>query len=69
MIRHGQQVRLTRKEAANFAEITGFWPGDVRTIADLDAYIVRCKQHYNGNTRETRFLHWLLDQEKLRCLG
>lgn len=69
MIRLGQQVRLTRKEAENFAEITGFLPDGVRTIADLDAYVAKCKQHYKGKSRETRFLHWLLDQEKLRCLG
>lgn len=69
MIRLGKHVRLTKKEAENFAEITGFAPDGVRTIADLHAYIEKCKQHYKGKSRETRFLHWLLDQEKLRGLG
>jgi hypothetical protein len=39
----------------------------IRTLAELDAYIARCKAHYWGVSRETQFLHWLIDSEYERC--
>lgn len=69
MLRLGNRIRLTRQEVERFTLITGFEPVDVKTLDDLDAYITRCKQHYWGRSEATRFLHWWIDQEVLRCLG
>ena len=67
MIRLGQQVRLTRREVERFTKITGIAPVGIRTLAELDAYIARCKAHYWGVSRETQFLHWLIDREYQWC--
>jgi hypothetical protein len=67
MIRLGQQVRLTRREVERFTKITGIAPAGVRTLGAFDAYIARCKAHYWGVSRETQFLHWLIDREVQRC--
>jgi hypothetical protein len=69
MIRLGNSIRLTSKEVERFTEITGFRPVDMKTIDDLDAYIEYCKRYYWGVSEETRFLHWLIDNEHSRCLG
>jgi hypothetical protein len=67
MIRLGSQIRLTRREVERFAKITDIEPVGVRTLADLQAYVDRCKAHYWGVSNETRFLHWLIDRELARC--
>ncbi len=67
MIRFGHQIRLTRRELERFTKITAIEPVDIRSLADLDAYIARCKAHYWGASRDTQFLHWLIDQEYGRC--
>jgi hypothetical protein len=67
MIRLGHQVRLTRREVERFTKITDIAPVGIRTLAELDAYIARCKAHYWGVSRETQFLHWLIDSEYERC--
>jgi hypothetical protein len=67
MIRLGNHIRLTGKEIERFTKITGFKPVNVKTLDDLDAYIGECKQHYWGVSKETQFLHWLMDRERLRC--
>jgi hypothetical protein len=69
MIRLGNRIRLTRREVERFTKITGFEPVDVRTLDDLDGYIRQCKAHYWGVSEDTRFLHFLLDEERSRCLG
>jgi hypothetical protein len=69
MIRLGNQIRLTRKEIERFTKITDFVPQHVKTLNDLDAYITQCKRFYWGSSRETRFLHWLIDREVQRCNG
>jgi len=69
MIRLGNQIRLTRREVERFTKITGFAPKNVKTLDDLDEYIVRCKSYYWGVSEDTRFLHFLLDWERSRCLG
>lgn len=69
MIRLGNHIRLTRTEIARFTKITGFPPADVKTLDDLDTYIRQCKQHYWGVSKETKFLHWLMDRERSRCCG
>lgn len=68
MLRGERHIRLTAPEIARFEKITGFVPDQVKTLADLDAYIARCKRHYWGVSRDTRFLHWLMDRERERCL-
>jgi len=68
MIRLGSQIRLSRREVERFLKITDIEPVGVRTIDDLEAYIARCKAHYWGVSKETRFLHWLIDREVARCL-
>jgi hypothetical protein len=35
----------------------------------LDRYIRKCKAHFWGESEDTRFLHFLLDEERLRCLA
>lgn len=65
----GNHIRLTSGEVARFEHITGFAPNDVKTLADLDAYIAQCKRFYWGHSRDTRFLHWLIDREYARCRG
>jgi len=67
MIRLGSQIRLPRSEVQRFAKITDIEPVGIRTLDDLDAYIARCKAHYWGVSKETRFLHWLIDREVARC--
>jgi hypothetical protein len=67
MIRLGQQIRLTRREVDRFTKVTGIEPVGVRTLVDLQAYVARCKAHYWGRSRETQFLHWLIDEEHRRC--
>jgi hypothetical protein len=67
MIRLGQHIRLTRREIERFKKITDLEPVGIRSLSDLAAYIVRCKAHYWGHSRETQFLHWLIDREYQRC--
>ena len=67
MIRFGQRIRLTRREVERFTKITGIAPMGVCTLDDLAAYVVRCKAHYWGVSRETQFLHWLIDREYAQC--
>jgi hypothetical protein len=67
MIRLGSQIRLSRREVERFLKITDIEPVGIRTIEDLQAYIARCKAHYWGVSRETRFLHWNIDREAAQC--
>ncbi|HRF05038.1 hypothetical protein [Accumulibacter sp.] len=67
MIRLGSQIRLTRREVERFRKITDIEPVDIRTLDDLDAYIARCKAHYWGVSKDTQFLHWLIDREYALC--
>ncbi len=66
MIRLGTHIRLTRPEAERLFRLTDIEPANIRTAADLDAYVARCKAHYWGRSRDTQFLHWLIDQERAR---
>lgn len=69
MIRLGNQIRLTGREVERFTAITGFVPTGVKTFDDLDAYIGECKEHYWGVSKDTKFLHWLMDRERTLCSG
>ena len=67
MLRSGSQIRLTRREMERFRKITGIEPAGIRTACELQAYIALCKRHYWGNSKQTRFLHWLIDTEHAAC--
>ena len=69
MIRLGSHIRLTCKEIAYFHWLTDIEPVGIRTLADLDAYVAKCKAHYWGVSQDTQFLHWMIDQEVARCLA
>ena len=69
MLRLGSQIRLTRKEVAHFLWLTDVEPVGIRTLGDLRDYAVACKAKYWGVSRDTQFLHWLIDQEVARCLA
>ena len=69
MIRLGSQIRLTQKEIEYFRWLTDIEPSGIRTLADLDAYVAKCKAHYWGVSQDTQFLHWMIDQEVARCLA
>lgn len=69
MIRYGNRVRLTQIEIKRLTKITGFVPSDLKTLDDFEDFILSCKQYYWGTSPETRFLHWLIDRERQRCLS
>jgi len=69
MLRLGNRIRLTRREIERFTKITGMEPVDVKTLDDVDDYIQRCKAHFSGVSESTRFLHFLLDEERSSCVG
>ena len=49
--------------------ITAIEPGSIRSVADLQAYVRRCKAHYWGHSDDTRFLHWLIEREVQFLIG
>jgi hypothetical protein len=69
MIRLGSHIRLTRPEIERFRWLTAIEPVGIRTFADLDRYVARCKAHYWGTSPDTQFLHWLIDTEVAQCLA
>ena len=68
MLRCGQQIRLTQTDIARFTKITGIEPVDIRTLIDLDRYIADCKRAYWGTSKDTQFLHYLIDRERGLCI-
>ncbi len=68
MIHLGNQIRLSRTDIARFTKITGIAPINIKTFNDLDDYIARCKRHYWGVSKDTQFLHWLIDRERGLCM-
>jgi hypothetical protein len=69
MIRLGNSIRLTVREVERLTEITSITPVNVNSLESLDAYINRCLLHFWGVSTDTRFMHWLINQEHARCLG
>lgn len=69
MLRAGNSIRLTRKEAERLELITGFSVEDVRTLADLEQYVADCKAYYFEESREYMILARLIDSEASRCLA
>ena len=43
--------------------------GSIRSVADLQAYVRRCKAHYWGHSDDTRFLQWLIEREVQSLTG
>jgi hypothetical protein len=68
MLRGTRFVRLTRRETARWIKITGIEP-DVKTAEDLWRYVRRCKEQFWGVSRDTRFLHFLIDEEVASNFG
>ena len=68
MLRLGNHLRLTNREVERFTRITGIVPVGVKSLDDLEDYIRQCKAYYRGGSEEARFLRWLLDEERSRCL-
>ena len=69
MIRSDNQIRLTTTDIERFTKITGFEPVNIKTFADLDGYIAHCKRHYWGTSKDTQFIHWLIDRERGLCIN
>ena len=69
MLRLGKHIRLTKKDIERLTIITGFAPVNVKTLDDLDDYLARCKHYYWGVSEATRFLHWLMDEERSKLLA
>lgn len=69
MLRCGTHIRLTRREAEAFKEITDFDPAGIRTLTDLERYVALCKRYYHGTSHATKFLHWLIDGQLDKCMG
>lgn len=69
MFRDDGKLRLSTRDLRRWARITGFEPVGIRCLADLAAYVQVCKAHYWGTSKETRFIHWLIDEEFRRCVG
>ena len=63
MLRGTKTLRLTWRESARWVKITGFEPATVRSEADLRQFVQRCKRHFWGTSEDTRFLHFLIDEE------
>ena len=69
MLRGNKTLRLTRRESVRWVKITGFEPAAVRSEADLTKFAMRCKRHFWGTSEDTRFLHFLIDEELRRNLA
>jgi hypothetical protein len=69
MLKGKSTIRLTCPELSRWTKITGFTPHAVRTEADLQCFASACKQHFWGTGRDTRFLHFLIDEELRRNLA
>lgn len=69
MLKGKSTIRLTRPELGRWKKITGFTPHGVRTEAELERFASDCKRHFWGTGRDTRFLHFLIDEELRRNLA
>lgn len=69
MLRLGDRLILSDSDARRWARITRQYPDAVRTKADLDAYVLRCKQLHAGASSDAAFVRWLIDVELERYGG
>jgi hypothetical protein len=69
MLRYRGRLRLSARDMRRWVRITGFEPIGVRCVDDLANYVRVCKAHFWGSSDDTKFIHWLIDEEFLRCIG
>jgi hypothetical protein len=69
MFRGDGKLHLSARDRRRWTRITGFEPVGINCVKDLAAYVQVCKAHYWGISKETRFIHWLIDEEFRRCVG
>lgn len=69
VLRGNKTLRLTRREWSRWVKITGFEPAAVRSEADLKQFAMCCKRRFWGTSEDTRFLHFLIDEELRRNLA
>ena len=62
-------MRLSARDLRRWVRITGFEPIGIRCVDDLANYVRACKAHFWGSSDDTKFIHWLIDEEFLRCTG
>ena len=69
MLRYRGRLRLSARDLRRWIRITGFEPVGIRCVDDLANYVRACKAHFWGSSDDTKFIHWLIDEEFLRCIG
>ncbi len=69
MLRYRGRLRLSARDLRRWVRITGFEPVGIRCVDDLANYVRACKGHFWGSSDDTKFIHWLIDEEFLRCIG
>lgn len=69
MLRYRGRLRLSARDLRRWVRITGFEPVGIRCVDDLANYVRACKGHFWGTSDDTKFIHWLIDEEFLRCIG
>lgn len=69
MLRYGDRLVLSELDIRRWTRITGFEPTAISTFADLEGYVHECKRYYNGPSKDSVFIHWLIDVEFERCGG
>lgn len=67
MLRLGNVIRLTPRDIDRLTTITGFRPGGIKRVDDLDAYVRKCKQYFWGVSEDTKLMHYLIDKTIESC--
>ena len=69
MLRYKGRLRLSARDLRRWVRITGFEPVGIRCVDNLANYVRACKAHFWGSSDDAKFIHWLIDEEFLRCIG
>lgn len=69
MIRYGNRLTLSAVDVRRWTRITGFEPTAISTFTDLETYVHECKRYYDSPSKDSAFIHWLIDVEFERCGG
>ena len=69
MLRYGNRLVLSDVDIRRWTRITGFEPTTISTFADLETYVHECKRYYDSPSKDSAFIHWLIDVEFERCGG
>lgn len=64
MIRCGNRLRLHQKDIERLSRLTGTTPPRIHSVDELNNYVERYLNEYEGNTPEARLLEILLSEEK-----